>query len=107
MKDEQNSPPQGIDRTEMFGAREGGEGIIRCDACPVLCRIRPGRSGACDRYANADGQLIRTDPLVLAQRTRDEGGESELIGTRSQPQRLQVDLCPAATLRRGWRRWRY
>ena len=58
MKDEQNSPPQGIDRTEMFGAREGDEGIIRCDACPVLCRIRPGRSGACDRYANADGRLI-------------------------------------------------
>ena len=75
MKDEQNSPPQGIDRTEMFGAREGDEGIIRCDACPVLCRIRPGRSGACDRYANADGRLIRTDPLVLAQRTREEGGE--------------------------------
>ena len=22
-------------------------GIVRCDACPVLCRIRPGRAGAC------------------------------------------------------------
>ena len=75
MKDEQKSAPQGIDRTEMFGAREGDEGIIRCDACPVLCRIRPGRSGACDRYANVDGRLIRTDPLVMAQRTRDVGGE--------------------------------
>ena len=21
-------------------------GIVRCDACPVLCRIRPGRAGA-------------------------------------------------------------
>ena len=76
MKDEQNSPPQGIDRTEMFGAREGNEGIIRCDACPVLCRIRPGRSGACDRYANADGRLIRTDPLVLVQRVEEEIGAS-------------------------------
>src|SRR5262249_13198385 len=40
-------------------------GIIRCDACPVLCRIRPGRAGACDRYANEDGKLVRVDPLVL------------------------------------------
>ena len=33
-------------------------GIVRCDACPVLCRIRPGRAGACDRYANQDGKLL-------------------------------------------------
>ena len=38
---------------------------MRCDACPVLCRIRPGRAGACDRYANEDGKLVRVDPLVL------------------------------------------
>ena len=25
---------------------------IRCDACPVMCFIRPGMTGACDRYAN-------------------------------------------------------
>ena len=25
---------------------------IRCDACPVLCFIRDGMRGACDRYAN-------------------------------------------------------
>ena len=30
---------------------------IRCDACPVMCNIRPGLTGACDRYANADGEL--------------------------------------------------
>ena len=45
-----------------------GDGVVRCDACPVLCRIRPGKTGACDRYANVDGVLTRTDPLVLAQR---------------------------------------
>src|SRR3981081_3258794 len=38
---------------------------IRCDACPVLCYIKPGRTGACDRYANADGQLVRLDPPVV------------------------------------------
>jgi hypothetical protein len=56
------------DRTTLFGAREGHEGIVRCDACPVLCRIRPGRAGACSRYANQDGALVRTDPLVLMER---------------------------------------
>ena len=44
---------------------ERSAGIVRCDACPVLCRIRPGRAGACDRYANEDSKLIRVDPLVL------------------------------------------
>ncbi len=62
------------DRTEIFGAREGDDGIVRCDACPVLCRIRPGRSGACSRYANRDGQLIRTDNLLLSRRVTDQEG---------------------------------
>ncbi len=61
------------DRTERFGARED-DGIVRCDACPVLCRIRPGRAGACGRYANREGALVRTDPVVLAHRVADEGG---------------------------------
>ena len=75
MSESNTTTPKGIDRTEMFGAREGNGGIIRCDACPVLCRIRPGRTGACDRYANEDGRLIRTDALVLAARHTTEGGE--------------------------------
>jgi len=62
------------DRTALLGAREGNEGIVRCDACPVLCRIRPGRAGACSRYANVDGALVRTDPLVLMTRTLEAGG---------------------------------
>jgi hypothetical protein len=57
-----------VDRTAQFGAREGNDGIVRCDACPVLCRIRPGRAGACDRYANRGGELVRVDPLVLLSR---------------------------------------
>ena len=39
--------------------------IVTCDACPVLCRIRPGKTGACDRYGNIEGRLARMDPLVL------------------------------------------
>jgi len=56
--------------TERFGAREEG-GIVRCDACPVLCRIRPERSGACGRYANVEGELARIDPLVILENSSD------------------------------------
>ena len=62
-------------RTNEFGASEGDSGIIRCDACPVLCRIKPGRSGACDRYANDEGQLVRCDPLLLTSRTIEQNGK--------------------------------
>jgi 6-hydroxynicotinate reductase len=48
---------------------------IRCDACPVLCWIRPGMAGACDRYANEGGQLVRVDPHVLLERRLGAGGE--------------------------------
>jgi 6-hydroxynicotinate reductase len=61
------------ERSAKFGAAEGDEGIIRCDACPVLCRIRPGRSGACARYANQDGLLIRTDPVVFLEQAIEDG----------------------------------
>jgi 6-hydroxynicotinate reductase len=60
-------------RSNQFGAAEA-DGIVRCDACPVLCRIRPGRPGACSRYANEDGRLVRTDPVVLLTQTLDAGG---------------------------------
>ncbi|MFQ5785201.1 MAG: 6-hydroxynicotinate reductase [Alphaproteobacteria bacterium] len=56
-------------------AKSPPDGIVVCDACPVLCRIRPGRTGACDRYGNVDGRLARTDPVVLARKTIDENRE--------------------------------
>ncbi|MEJ6710170.1 MAG: 6-hydroxynicotinate reductase [Amylibacter sp.] len=43
---------------------------IRCDACPVLCFIAEGRSGACDRYANHSGELVRLDPLTVIENGR-------------------------------------
>ncbi len=48
---------------------------IRCDACPVMCYIADGKSGACDRYANEGGQLVRLDALTIIQRHTDKGGE--------------------------------
>src|SRR5712664_1736016 len=46
---------------------------IRCDACPVLCYIKPGRTGSCDRYGNQDGQLVRLDPHVMLERAQSRG----------------------------------
>ncbi len=47
---------------------------IRCDACPVLCFIAEGRSGACDRYANHAGELVRLDALTVI-----EHGDQKLV----------------------------
>ena len=47
---------------------------IRCDACPVMCYIAPGQAGACDRYANVDGRIVRCDPLTVLDRTVQAGG---------------------------------
>jgi hypothetical protein len=51
---------------------------IECNACPVLCQISDGRSGACDRYANRGGTLVRVDPVVLLRRTLEDG-EARLV----------------------------
>ncbi len=54
-------------------AKDREAGIVTCDACPVLCRIRPGKTGACDRYGNTEGRLVRMDPLVIAARAGADG----------------------------------
>ena len=56
--------PLGLQRVEP---RHGPvrEGKVECNACPVLCHISEGRVGACDRYANHDGLLVRLDPVVF------------------------------------------
>lgn len=48
---------------------------IRCDACPVMCYIADGRAGACDRYANEGGQLVRLDPLTILENRKEDGGD--------------------------------
>ncbi len=67
--------------TDVWSATEpdtsepaGKDGVITCDACPVLCRIRPAKTGACDRYGNVDGVLTRMDPLVVTQKVVDDDG---------------------------------
>ena len=50
-------------------------GKIACNACPVLCQISDGRTGACDRYGNRSGTLIRVDPVVFLRRSAVGVGE--------------------------------
>jgi hypothetical protein len=65
---EETRPHLGIERAaprnEQMAANK-----VECNACPVLCQISVGRSGACDRYANQDGVLIRLDPVVWLRQT--------------------------------------
>ncbi|HQU67266.1 MAG TPA: 6-hydroxynicotinate reductase [Albidovulum sp.] len=49
------------------------EGKIRCDACPVMCYIADGRAGACDRYANEGGELVRLDPFTVLEAAKEDG----------------------------------
>jgi hypothetical protein len=59
----------------MVEKRREREEKIRCDACPVMCYIAEGKIGACDRYANRDGRIIRCDPLTVLDRTVARGDE--------------------------------
>ncbi len=45
---------------------------VECNTCPVLCQISDGRTGACDRYANVGGVLVRVDPVVFLRRVSED-----------------------------------
>ena len=76
---------------------------IRCDACPVMCYIADGKSGACDRYANHDGELVRLDPLTIIQSGQDlvpfmgEGGADDWDGDIIKGERQFVTAVGAGT----------
>ena len=63
---------------ERFEPHEAGAKLvaekIRCDACPVMCYIAEGRTGACDRYGNAGGRIVRMDPLTILDHAAESGG---------------------------------
>ena len=87
--------PQVLERARPRNERMAGN-KIECNACPVLCQISPGRSGACDRYANANGVLIRVDPVVLLRRTLAHAGFTEQAHRHETP---RGSLRPTAKLR--------
>ena len=104
--------PQVLERARPRNERMA-TGKVECNACPVLCQISPGKAGACDRYANRDGLLVRVDPLVLLRRAPDgaaadlvsfdpdaqaspeEGGDSELFVTGVGSSTTYPDYKPA------------
>jgi hypothetical protein len=63
--------PAGPDEVALAAATSPEPEIVTCDACPVLCRIRAGKTGACDRYGNVGGRLTRMDPLTVLTRSPD------------------------------------
>ncbi|WP_159593039.1 6-hydroxynicotinate reductase [Chelativorans xinjiangense] len=48
---------------------------LRCDACPVMCYIAEGRTGACDRYGNFGGKITRCDPVTILEHAEEGGRE--------------------------------
>ena len=69
--------PQVLERARPRNERMNAS-KVECNACPVLCQISEGRAGACDRYANQAGVLVRVDPVVFLRRTLD-AGEAPLV----------------------------
>jgi 6-hydroxynicotinate reductase len=68
------------DDSALAKGKAKDDGLVTCDACPVLCRIREGRSGACDRYGNVAGALTRLDPFVVTQRVAAKDGDLVAFG---------------------------
>lgn len=55
-------------RVCKFGAiqrAEQADGTVKCSSCPVQCEIREGFAGACRRYENRSGQLVRNRALQI------------------------------------------
>ena len=86
--------PQVLERSRPRNERMAGD-KIECNACPVLCQISAGKTGACDRYANHEGTLIRVDPVLLLRRTLDRG-DTPLVAFEGRVQPA-ADATPAAT----------
>jgi hypothetical protein len=65
--------------SERFDTHDPGEPKVgeklRCDACPVMCYIAEGRTGACDRYGNFDGRIVRCDPVTILEHRAESGSE--------------------------------
>ncbi|SLN25553.1 6-hydroxynicotinate reductase [Falsiruegeria litorea R37] len=79
---------------------------IRCDACPVMCFIADGKAGACDRYANHGGDLVRLDALTIIENTdeaklvpfmKDSQGPDDWDGNIVQGNRPFVTAVGAGT----------
>ena len=87
----ERAAPRVLERAAPRSGRMAGD-KIECNACPVLCQISPGRVGACDRYANAAGVLVRVDPVLLLRRVLASGSTAVVPFAARTPG--DVDLTP-------------
>jgi len=44
---------------------------VTCEACPIKCQIPDGKMGACYRYRNEDGKVVRGVPLHFGEDVTD------------------------------------
>lgn len=66
------------------------ENTIKCTHCPVNCSIPVESTGACKRYTNTDGQIIRNRKLVV-------NGISNVPKTRNLPYRPVITAVGSGT----------
>lgn len=76
------------------------EGKVECNACPVLCQIYEDRVGACDRYANHDGVLVRLDPVVMLSR-QNKDQNTQALNLRTDADTLPQTLPMLESEERG------
>lgn len=48
---------------------------VQCECCPIKCQIKPEKTGACLRYTNRNGELVRNVPLHSLVDVKDIIGE--------------------------------
>jgi len=56
-------------------AAEPKEGGVRCLSCPISCYIQTDKTGACQRFVNLDGELVRNIPLQRYEDVKEIVGE--------------------------------
>lgn len=49
--------------------------VAVCSSCPIQCKVPIGATGACTRYRNVDGKLVRDRALVIAPKVLPEAEE--------------------------------
>jgi len=57
-------------------------GAIQCECCPIKCQIKPLQIGACFRYTNQDGMLVRNMPLHSLADVKDIIGQEPDLAIR-------------------------
>ena len=54
---------------------EAKEGGVTCPSCPISCYMKEGNTGACQRFVNRDGDLVRNIPLQRYEDVKEIVGE--------------------------------